>query len=104
VEAMSAIEQICWATKRPHVRKMTLRTHRPGDMGWVVQQHGALYGREYGWDISFEGLCAEIAAEFLKEFDPARERCWIAEIERQAGRLGVPGEAVRRGGENPPAD
>ena len=63
-----------------------LRTHRPGDMGWIIQQHGALYAREYGWDISFEALCAEIAAQFLKTFDPARERCWIAEID--GGQVG----------------
>lgn len=86
VEAMAAIEKLLGdGSHRPEV---TLRTHRPGDMGWVVQQHGALYAREYGWDISFEGLCAEITAQFLKEFDPARERCWIAEIDgRQAGSV-----------------
>ena len=57
-------------------------------MGWIIQQHGALYAREYGWDISFEALCAEIAAQFLKTFDPARERCWIAEIDgRQVGSV-----------------
>lgn len=81
VAAMTTIERLLDdEAPRPEV---TLRTHRPGDMGWVVQQHGALYAREFGWDISFEGLCAEIAAQFLKNFDPARERCWIAEIDGQ---------------------
>ncbi len=86
VEAMTTIERLLGdADARPEV---TLRTHRPGDMGWIVQQHGALYAREFGWDISFEALCAEITAQFLKEFDPARERCWIAEIDgRQAGSV-----------------
>ena len=57
-------------------------------MGWVVQQHGLLYAREFGWDISFEGMVAGIAAEFLKNFDPKRERCWIAEIDgQQAGSV-----------------
>lgn len=86
VDAMTTIERLLGdAGERPQV---TLRTHRPGDMGWIVQQHGLLYAREYGWDISFEALCAEIAAQFLKEFDPARERCWIAEIDgRQAGSV-----------------
>jgi len=58
-----------------------LREPRPGDMGWVVQSHGAFYAREYGFDSSFEGLVAEIAAKFLASFDASRERCWIADIE-----------------------
>jgi len=56
-----------------------LRQHQPGDMGWVVQKQGILYVREYGWDETFEALVAEIVAKFIKEYDPKRERCWIAE-------------------------
>jgi GNAT superfamily N-acetyltransferase len=58
-----------------------LRDPRPGDMGWVVQSHGALYASEYGFDTSFEALVAEIAAKFLTSFDASRERCWIADID-----------------------
>lgn len=57
----------------------TLRTHQPGDMGWIVHRHGAIYAQEYGWNAEFEALVAEIAAQFLRTFNPARERCWMAE-------------------------
>jgi DNA-binding MarR family transcriptional regulator/predicted GNAT family acetyltransferase len=58
-----------------------LRSHRAGDIGWIISRHGALYAEEYGWDISFEQLVAEIAAQFLKAHDDKRERCWIAEVD-----------------------
>ena len=57
-----------------------LRDPAPGDIGWVVQQHGEIYAREYGWNNEFEALVAGIASEFLLKFQPEWERCWIAEL------------------------
>jgi DNA-binding MarR family transcriptional regulator/predicted GNAT family acetyltransferase len=79
VSAMTTIEH----TLEPSAQKpagFLLRSHRPGDIGWIVSRHGALYAQEYGWDISFEALAAEIGAQFIRSFDAAREHCWIAEI------------------------
>jgi DNA-binding MarR family transcriptional regulator/GNAT superfamily N-acetyltransferase len=58
---------------------VTLREHRAGDMGWIISRQSALYAEEYGWTTEYEALAADIVAQFLKAFDPARERCWIAE-------------------------
>lgn len=77
--AMAAIEGLLGSAHAP--TEATLREPRPGDMGFVVQSHGARYASEYGFDSSFEALVAEIAAKFLNSFDTSRERCWIAEID-----------------------
>jgi GNAT superfamily N-acetyltransferase len=61
--------------------KLKLRRHRPGDIGWVISRHGAIYDREYGWGLGFEALVAEIGARFIRDFDARRERCWIAELD-----------------------
>lgn len=60
--------------------KPLLRDPHPGDLGWVVHRHGALYAEEYGWDMRFEAIVAGIATAFLQSPHAARERCWIAEV------------------------
>jgi DNA-binding MarR family transcriptional regulator/N-acetylglutamate synthase-like GNAT family acetyltransferase len=77
--AMAAIEDLIDAAHTS--RLAVLREPRPGDMGWVVQSHGAQYASEYDFDASFEALVAEIAAQFLRSFDASRDRCWIADID-----------------------
>ena len=58
---------------------VTLRPPRIGDIGWIVHRQAVLYTQEYGWNAEFEGLIAIIAGQFIRDFDPARERCWIAD-------------------------
>lgn len=83
VNAMQTIEKLLAtedAGARP-ARSYTLRNPRPGDFGWIVAEHARVYSQEYNWDGSFEGLVAQIVADFIKNFDPKWERCWIAEMD-----------------------
>ena len=83
VAAMESIEALldikpAKTDDKPHY---ILREPRHGDFGWIVSRHAELYAREYGWGEPFEGLCAQIVADFVNKFDVRRERCWIAEMD-----------------------
>ena len=80
IDSMQTIQKVLDGTA-PGGSKVSLRTHRPGDMGWVMFRHGVLYDSEYGWDERFEALVGEIVVNFIKNFDAERERCWIAELD-----------------------
>jgi DNA-binding MarR family transcriptional regulator/GNAT superfamily N-acetyltransferase len=78
VNAMATIERTLeQPTQKPAA--FLLRSHRPGDIGWVISSQAKAYAEEYGWDISYEALVAEICAQFIRNYDPSREHCWIAE-------------------------
>jgi len=80
VHAMGEIETLLREPAETEARKYVLRAPKTGDFGWIVSRHAELYWQEYKWGEPFEGLCAQIVADFANKFDPARERCWIAEM------------------------
>ena len=82
IAAMNRIETLLGgeAAASPE-RTYKLRGQRPGDFGWIVKRHAELYAQEYGWIEPFEGVCAQIVADFANTFDAKRERCWIAEMD-----------------------
>ncbi|HYS54692.1 MAG TPA: helix-turn-helix domain-containing GNAT family N-acetyltransferase [Thermoanaerobaculia bacterium] len=82
VTAMQAIESLL--EPRSAIREpFVLRSPGPGDYGWVMERHGAIYAAEYGWNEEFEALVGEIVVNFVRKFDPRRERAWIAERDGQ---------------------
>ncbi|OWV91588.1 bifunctional helix-turn-helix transcriptional regulator/GNAT family N-acetyltransferase [Rhizobium sp. R693] len=93
VSAMAAIRALLDPEAAPP--PLIIRAYRPGDIGWIVQSQGKAYTEEYGWDMRFEGLVAEVAGKFLANFDPSMEYCWIAE----RGGINVGSILVTNGGD-----
>jgi DNA-binding MarR family transcriptional regulator/GNAT superfamily N-acetyltransferase len=85
IRSMEEIERVL-SPPQENTQPYLLRSHQPGDMGWVVFRHGVLYSQEYRYDERFEALVARIVAEFIQNFDAGHERCWIAE--RNGERVG----------------
>ncbi|CDG84450.1 bifunctional helix-turn-helix transcriptional regulator/GNAT family N-acetyltransferase [Janthinobacterium agaricidamnosum] len=83
VDAMAQVEQLLDAGAQPPAPYL-LRDPQAGDIGWVVHRHGVLYAQEYGWNQEFEALVAEIAAQYIRDFDPVSDHGWIAE---KAGKI-----------------
>jgi DNA-binding MarR family transcriptional regulator/GNAT superfamily N-acetyltransferase len=79
-QAMATIEAVL-EQRRSQPASVVLRSHRIGDIGWVISRQAAAYAAEYNWDIGYEALIAEICARFIKNYDAAREHCWIAEVD-----------------------
>ena len=79
IESMRIIERLLNPQPPDSGSPYLIRTHQPGDMGWIIHRHAVLYAQEHGWDERFEADVAEIAARFIHHFDVKRERCWIAE-------------------------
>ncbi|MBW7971722.1 helix-turn-helix domain-containing GNAT family N-acetyltransferase [Bradyrhizobium sp. BR 10289] len=78
-QAMATIEAVL-EPGQSQPAPVVLRSHRVGDMGWVISKQAAAYAADYGWDISYEALVAEICAQFIRNYDATREHCWIAEV------------------------
>ena len=82
LQAMHTVQQVL-GEELKYSEPYVLRQHEPGDMGWVIHMHGRQYAEEYGWDEHFEALVAQICSDFINNFDPNKERCWIAEMDGQ---------------------
>jgi DNA-binding MarR family transcriptional regulator/GNAT superfamily N-acetyltransferase len=101
IAAMATIETLLEGQnqEREPQRSYILRAPRPGDFGWIVQRNAELYAQDYGWVEPFEGVCAQIVADFANKYDARSERGWIAEIEGEnvgAVMLANDGDGVAR--------
>ena len=81
LRAIAEAERALTPHALPAPQRLRVREHAIGDIGWAIERHGRLYAQEYGWNHEFEALGAQLFAQFAARHDPARERCWIAEID-----------------------
>lgn len=81
IEAMSVLRHLLGPADRVEVPDIQIRSHHPGDLGWIAGRNGAVYADEFGWGDGYEALCAEIVAEFDRHFDPTGERAFIAAVD-----------------------
>jgi GNAT superfamily N-acetyltransferase len=79
---LQTIERVLMKADRSRI-PYVLRPHRIGDMGWIVHREGLGYAEQYGWDETFEALAATIVSDFVRNFEPGKERCWVAEVDGQ---------------------
>jgi DNA-binding MarR family transcriptional regulator/GNAT superfamily N-acetyltransferase len=101
IAAMATIEALLGKQNQAPAsqRSYILRAPRPGDFGWIVKRNAELYAQDYGWIAPFEGVCAQIVADFVNKFDESREHCWIAEVDGEnvgAVMLANDGDGVAR--------
>lgn len=80
-QSLAQVRRILTRSRDEGPPLFVLRDHRVGDMGWIIHRQARLYAEEYGWNEEFEALVAEIAAKFIRNFNPQRERCWVAELD-----------------------
>ncbi|MEP6848247.1 MAG: helix-turn-helix domain-containing GNAT family N-acetyltransferase [Acidobacteriota bacterium] len=80
IDSMASIENMLGERSPEIIRQVVIRQPEPGDYGWVISANGTLYADEYNWDISYEELVVGIVADFIKTFDPKKEKCWIVEL------------------------
>ncbi len=79
-QAMATIEHLLGGETKQEPPSIVLHDPKHGDFGWIVSRHAEIYAEEYGWGDPFEGLCAQIVADYVNNYDPKWERCWIAEV------------------------
>lgn len=80
-ESMTIVRHLTGHNPDTDARVTSFRGLLPGDLGWVVQRHGAVYADEFGWETDFEALVARIVSDYRTGFRPGRENAWIAEVD-----------------------